>query len=288
MLDGVVVDDEAAFGVHLGDFGPCEGVGVTEFDGLAVDGGVHGQLRVDAFDGRLGVGAADGFKGVLLAVGGRVAHGAAHEVAGGHRGDVPGQIVGEPVVGQAREPPPGGYAVSARVDVADFVEAHPRLRVPPKQRAQQLRPRHPVRGEQFAINYNHEASSHVRPCRAARAVRNICLVSARFRAGPIPTLRSLWHGPPLRRTQTAQALRASEGRKKRVMLRPAAYPAGPPAPGRPRRASRPARHPSEATYILGYIPPLPYRPPGQPHPSAATYILGYIPPLPYRPLQPIS
>ena len=135
---------------------------------------------------------------------------------------------------------------------------NPRLRVPPKQRAQQLRPRHPVRGEQFAINYNHEASSHVRPCRAARAVRNICLVSARFRAGPIPTLRSLWHGPPLRRRRRRKRCeRPKDARNASCCARQRT------PPGQP--------HPSAATYILGYIPP--------PHPSAATYILGYITPL---------
>ena len=58
MLHRVVVDDEAASGVHLGDPGPGEGVGVAQLDGLAVDGGVHGQLGVHAFDARLAVGPA--------------------------------------------------------------------------------------------------------------------------------------------------------------------------------------------------------------------------------------
>ena len=75
---------------------------------------------------------------------------------------------------------------------------------------------------------------------AARAVRIMGLVAARLRAGPIPTLRSLWHGPPLRRTQAALALRATAGSKKRGMPHPAAYFAGPCA-RTSRRAVRRAR-----------------------------------------------
>ena len=75
---------------------------------------------------------------------------------------------------------------------------------------------------------------------AARAVRIMGLVAARLRAGPIPTLRSLWHGPPLRRTQAARALRAPAGSKKRGMPHPAAYFAGPCARNS-RRAVRRAR-----------------------------------------------
>ena len=47
------------------------------------------------------------------------------------------------------------------------------------------------------------------------AVQATCLSAARLRAGPIPTLRSLWHRPSLRRTQATRALRAPERRKKR-------------------------------------------------------------------------
>ena len=56
--------------------------------------------------------------------------------------------------------------------------------------------------------------------------------------GSLPFDRSLWHGPPLRRTQMERALRATEGSKKRGLPHPAADPAGPgshpatlPAPG---------------------------------------------------------
>ncbi len=45
--------------------------------------------------------------------------------------------------------------------------------------------------------------------------------------GSLPFDRSLWHGPSLRRTQAARALRAPERRKKRVSPHPAAVPAGP-------------------------------------------------------------
>ena len=45
--------------------------------------------------------------------------------------------------------------------------------------------------------------------------------------GSLPFDRSLWHGPPLRRTQTERALRATEGSKKRGLPHPAAFPAEP-------------------------------------------------------------
>lgn len=163
MFDGIVVDDEAAFGVHLGDPGPGEGVGVTEFDGLAVDGGVHGEFGVHAFHARLGVGAEDGFEGVLLTLRGGVAHGAADEIPGGHGGDVAGQIVCQAVVGQTRQPPARGDAVPPGEDVADFVQTHACLGVLPQQRAQQFRSRHPIRGQSFPVNNKHGPPSHVRP-----------------------------------------------------------------------------------------------------------------------------
>ncbi len=58
---------------------------------------------------------------------------------------------------------------------------------------------------------------------AVHAVRGMGWVAARLRAGPIPTLRSLWHGPSLRRTQMERALRAHScarnaacGRRRRI------------------------------------------------------------------------
>ena len=63
---------------------------------------------------------------------------------------------------------------------------------------------------------------------AARAVRIICLVAA----------RSLWHGPPLRRTTAARAFRAPIWRKKRGSRHPAAVPAG------PRSCAPPGRSPA--------------------------------------------
>ena len=70
------------------------------------------------------------------------------------------------------------------------------------------------------------------------------LVAARFRAGPIPTLRSLWHGP-------------SVGRGGVFLF----YILGYILP----------MHFREAFYILGYIP--------APAFLAALYILGYILPV---------
>ena len=59
----------------------------------------------------------------------------------------------------------------------------------------------------------------------------LCAVWARsplaYVKGSLPFDRSLWHGPSLRRTQAARALRAPERRKKRVSPHPAAVPAGP-------------------------------------------------------------
>ena len=51
----------------------------------------------------------------------------------------------------------------ARIDFADFIQPDPFLRVTAQQRPQQLRPRHPVRAQQFPINNQHNASSRVRP-----------------------------------------------------------------------------------------------------------------------------
>ena len=59
----------------------------------------------------------------------------------------------------------------------------------------------------------------------------LCAVWARsplaYVKGSLPFDRSLWHGPSLRRTQAARALRAPLRRKKRVSPHPAAVPAGP-------------------------------------------------------------
>ena len=110
------------------------------------------------------------------------------------------------------------------------------------------------------------------------------LVAARLRAGPIPTLRSLWHGPPLRRTQAARALRAPAGRKKRGSRHPAAVPAGPRScapPGRSpaarARFRRGRRVPAPTARAMGAGLPrsaLAFRAPGgrkkrgMPHPAA--------------------
>ena len=80
--------------------------------------------------------------------------------------------------------------------------------------------------------------------------------------GSLPFDRSLWHGPPLRRTQMERALRATEGSKKRGLPHPAAFPAGP--------CSHPAT--LSASYILGYI----IRKPSL-HPRSRPYPPDYIP-----------
>ncbi len=125
----------------------------------------------------------------------------------------------------------------------------------------------------------------------------LCAVWARsplaYVKGSLPFDRSLWHGPSLRRTQAARALRAPERRKKRVSPHPAAVPAGPcssapsdKGPAARERCERPcgARNASPRTLwrpMPGHAPP--HRPAEAPLHAPAPAAVGASPRPPLAP-----